>query len=743
MSLRKKAESLCRPGSSFGKKQLSCLFAAGFSSLFLVGSAADSTSPAAGEWAEIRFSRTVEPGSALDFSFLLDAPAGKYGRVISRGEDFVFEKAPSRKIRFYGVNLSFWTNELWSREACDKLAADLAASGYNAVRLHAFDLCLLSPNAPSYQINQKAMAHFDYLLEALKKRGIYTTIDLLVRRQFTAGEIAGFSRPVGSHGGEELKALIPVSDSALENWKRFAEEFLTHINVCSGIAWKDDPSLLPFCLVNENTIPHLLRTIDTVADIKALYQSKFAAWLEQKALSPSSKEERDYLYRRFLKERFETAFRKMRDYIRSLGIKQPLTEQNNGNAVWLALSRSRYDYVDNHFYFDFPRYLGRHGRPPFWISNVSAIPAMNADQMDCVASRLFGKPFLITEYNWTYPSRFRAEMGAIVPAYAALQGWNGLFSYQYTHGSGKEYLSGESVRLWELCKDPIGILSARIGALLFLRGDVRTSRVNFPLLVDESTLALPQEKQRPPRVLRYLGMVGRVGSITTQQPVKLPEGASFFMTLNPKAARFAGELKTVSISHDKEEASLSACLKAADLKHGTYDYWSRRAVSSTGELEMNGKAGTFKIVSPRSTALVIGKAGSYRAGVLEVNSTQGPVTFFAASLDPLPLNESGRILLLHLTDSAASGLKIRTEGEKSIVDELGTTPFLGKQLDAQVAVNIGRPGSVWRIHGLDFSGRRRKTEEQSADARGRLSLKLTSFSPEEPCFSHELILQKQ
>ncbi len=741
MRLQEKAESLCRSGISFRKKQLGRLFAAGFSSLFLVGSAADSTSPA-GEWAEIRFSRTVEPGSALDFSFLLDAPAGKYGRVISRGEDFVFETAPSRKIRFYGVNLSFWTNELWSREACDKLAADLASSGYNAVRLHAFDLCLLSPNTPSYQINQKAMAHFDYLLEALKKRGIYTTIDLLVRRQFTAGEIAGFSRPVGLHGGEELKALIPVSDSALENWKRFAKEFLTHINVCSGIAWKDDPSLLPFCLVNENTIPHLLRTIDAVADIKALYQLKFATWLEQNTLSPSSKKDRDYLYRRFLKERFETAFRKMRDYIRSLGIKQPLTEQNNGNAVWLALSRARYDYVDNHFYFDFPRYLGRHGRPPFWISNVSTIPAMNADQMDCVASRLFGKPFLITEYNWTYPSRFRAEMGAIVPAYAALQGWNGLFSYQYTHGSEKEYLSGESVRLWELCKDPISILSARIGALLFLRGDVRASQVNFPLLVDESTLAISQEKQRPPRVLRYLGMIGRIGSITAQQPVKFAEDTPFVMILNPQAAQFAGELKTVFISHEEEEASLSSCLKAANLKRGTYDYWNRRAISSTGELEMNGKAGTFKLVSPRSTALVIGKAGSYQAGALEVNSAQGPVTFFATSLDLRPLNETDRILLLHLTDSTASGLKIRTEGKKNIIDELGSTPFLGKQLRARVAVSTGRPGSTWRVHKLDFSGRRRKTEEFHSDATGRLFLNLVSFSPEEPCFSHELILQK-
>lgn len=720
--------------------QLCLLLFAGLPGIAAADTGESRTVTASDEWGVIRHTQDIEPGSALDFSFLLDAPAGKYGPAVCVGEEFEFEKAPGKKVRFYGVNLSFWTNELWSREASDRLADRLAAAGFNAVRLHANDLCLLVKGAPSYEIDPEAMKHFDYLFEALKKRGIYMTTDLLCRRRFTETEIPGFPRTPGPRGGEELKALIPVSDAAFESWKKFTGAFLTHRNAYSGIAWKDDPALLPFSLVNENTIPSLLRTIDAVPDIKAVYDEKFTAWLSAKQLSPASEAERRALRNRFLRETFETAFFRMRDYVRSLGVRQPLTEQNNGYETWLALSRSQYDYVDNHFYVDFPRYLGRHGNPPFWISDTSAIPAMNADLSNCCATRIFGKPFMITEFNWTYPSAHRAEAGAIAPAYAALQGWSGLFVYQHFHGSEKEFLSGESIKLWELAKDPVGLLSMRIGAMLFLRGDIRASAVSFPLLVDESSL-LPREKQLAPRVLRYLGLVGKVGATVARNgTAALPDGAQFLITSDGSAA--VPGVKTVPITHDDEDRYLALCLKNAGLE-GSCDYWKRQATSSTGELNMDGKAGTFRAVSPRSEALTLTGPGTCRGLALEVGISQGPATFFVTSLDGGPLNTSGRLLLLHLTDSASSGLKTRVEDQKTIVEEMGSLPHLGKRSRAAVKLDTGRPDSAWLFYGLDLSGRRRECTELRADASGVLSLNLDGFATEEPRFAYELTAEKQ
>src|SRR5512139_3621816 len=75
------------------------------------------------EWIPLRAELEIEPGSALDFSGLglVDAPAGKHGRVITtRDGQFAFEKAPQKPLRFYGINLGFGVHYL-SKEESDRL----------------------------------------------------------------------------------------------------------------------------------------------------------------------------------------------------------------------------------------------------------------------------------------------------------------------------------------------------------------------------------------------------------------------------------------------------------------------------------------------------------------------------------------------------------------------------------------------------------------------------------------------
>ena len=56
-------------------------------------------------WTPVDGVRDIEAGSALDFSFLVDAPAGRYGRAKVVGENFEFENRPGIPQRFRGVNL--------------------------------------------------------------------------------------------------------------------------------------------------------------------------------------------------------------------------------------------------------------------------------------------------------------------------------------------------------------------------------------------------------------------------------------------------------------------------------------------------------------------------------------------------------------------------------------------------------------------------------------------------------------
>lgn len=91
------------------------------------------------EWLPVTFSRRTEPGSPLDFSGSLDAPAGKYGRVVADAAGhFVFQNAPEKRIRFLGVNLCQSANYL-SRQEAEAFAAEIARAGYNSVRFHHFE----------------------------------------------------------------------------------------------------------------------------------------------------------------------------------------------------------------------------------------------------------------------------------------------------------------------------------------------------------------------------------------------------------------------------------------------------------------------------------------------------------------------------------------------------------------------------------------------------------------------------
>jgi len=62
------------------------------------------------DWKPIEYPRNIEKNSILDFSFLLDPPAGKHGFVIPKGDSFVFKNDPNKSVKFYGVNLCFTAN---------------------------------------------------------------------------------------------------------------------------------------------------------------------------------------------------------------------------------------------------------------------------------------------------------------------------------------------------------------------------------------------------------------------------------------------------------------------------------------------------------------------------------------------------------------------------------------------------------------------------------------------------------
>ena len=175
-------------------------------------------------WAPLDYDLTIKPGSVFDFSFMADAPAGKYGPVIvAPNGHFEFKKKPGVHATFWGVNIC--TQALYmEKDKCDEVADRLMRSGYNVVRIHHFDRDLLLPNANSYDIDPDKLDKLEYFVSALEKRGIYINFDLYSLRNFSDAEATAFGWPADRTTGFDRGRWFKATDAHFRCSVRFLEK---------------------------------------------------------------------------------------------------------------------------------------------------------------------------------------------------------------------------------------------------------------------------------------------------------------------------------------------------------------------------------------------------------------------------------------------------------------------------------------------------------------------------------------
>ncbi|MCK4284482.1 MAG: hypothetical protein KAX44_09215, partial [Candidatus Brocadiae bacterium] len=221
------------------------------------------TIEAGADWIPLATELDIAAGSALDFSQMgqVDPPAGKHGWLIATPDgQFAFEKDPETPRRFYGVNLCFSAHYISPDEA-DRLAERLMRLGYNTVRFHHYERELVDRSkGTSTAPSSERLDQLDYLVAALKKRGIYMTTDIFVSRPVLASEI--WDGATGDVGMNDFKMLVPVNDRAFENWKAFARNLLTHVNPYTGLTYAQDPAMPWLCMINEGNAGNHIRDPD-------------------------------------------------------------------------------------------------------------------------------------------------------------------------------------------------------------------------------------------------------------------------------------------------------------------------------------------------------------------------------------------------------------------------------------------------------------------------------------------------
>lgn len=592
------------------------------------------------DWVALDQPKDVASRSALDFSPKSTSPAGAKGWLKSVNGHFVFENDPTPQ-RFYGANLCFSACYLGKKDA-DILARRLQMMGYNSVRLHHYDVDLTggwtTSGSTSTSLSPAKLDQLHYLIAALKRRGIYVAIDLFTIRQIRNNEILP-----GVLGTDEYKALQLVHQGARDNWLAFSSNLLNSVNPYTGLALKNDPALAWICVVNENTMGSAAR------DLPARTQTLFdQAW--QAAGNTGSWTWSTDTGALFGAGLHAQTYSWMKSQLRQMGVKALLTDVNGWwDQKALAQHRSSLDFVDNHWYWDHPVFLGSPWSPPSRGASGGgmAAKALGGGLQNLALTRVQGKPFMVSEFNFVAPNRFRAEGGLFMGAVAARQDWDSMFRFAWAHSSD-QVLGTVPFDFFNAQSDPILMASERAIISLFLQ--------------------------------RHL-------------PAASDEGVLF---VDPGASGASGGYEAAMKSQ-----LLGRRLYSSSTVGGNGDYGSP---SGSQPVSLDRSKGVMSVASSQTVGVLAPVGTTVTAGGLQASFTGHRGALWISTLDGRSISQSRRMLMTFLTDVQNTGARF-TGPDREVIETFGTTPYLLRAGTAQVTLNLDEP-SLARVFRLDMAGNR-------------------------------------
>lgn len=375
-------------------------------------------------------------------------------------------------------------------------------------------------------------------------------------------------------------------------------------------------------------------------------------------------------------------------------------------------AREVYDYVDDHFYVDHPRFLERPWRLPSSCANSSPIAAGAVGGRSKTFTRVFGKPFTISEFNYSGPGRFRGVGGILTGAMGALQGWGGIWRFAYSHNRAS-IIEPSQGGYFDLASDPLSQAAERASLCLFLRGDLQMAPDTLALLMSVEDLNQPAASI--PRLApdwHWTAWVTRVGTALVrdsesqvQHTIALPLGwatpaetyrDSSVVALDPYAS---SDSKLMGLLRDRRIITPSN--PTAPEK--------RVFVNGTGEITVDGKRDML-ILDTLCTA------GGYAPAGKTIDAPQGGVkvtilgsgaTLWVSALDREPIVSSRRLLVTHLTDLQNSEVKYAELARQTLLD-WGHMPQLVRNGQAETSIKLENPNQ-YLVWALGQGGRRMAT----------------------------------
>jgi hypothetical protein len=467
--------------------------------------------------------------SAADVSFLLSAPAGKDGFV--RAENGHLFTPDGKRFRMWGVCLTGFTagsTNIPPKEAAPIWAAEMARYGINCVRFHFLDMPsrsaagggrggfrgtagLIDNTLPDTQhFDPVALDRLDFFIAELKKRGIYSDLNLNVGRTYKPGDGVPDSQLFGAAG----KGFTFLGERLLQLQRDYAKLLLTHMNPYTQKAYVDEPAVAIVEIVNENSMYEFwarnwLRgergagganyQLDLTPGYEKLLTQKYNDWLAAtlsrpavNALRAAAGVKEGELVPRLRRGEFADApqdrfqaeanfygqverdfFDGMKSYLKdTLGVKSLIIGCADHTYFIpnqpMLRAMSRMDAIDGHVYWQHPDIWGERNTP-------MVNDPLHSSIVKLTRSPFLNKPFTVSEVNEPNPNEYAAEMIPILASYAGFQDWDGIFFYTFELKTDPAFQPFVSDR-FDITQDPVKMAQMEAGALIFLRGDVQPAK---------------------------------------------------------------------------------------------------------------------------------------------------------------------------------------------------------------------------------------------------------------------------
>ena len=652
------------------------------------------------EWipCPIAWNDGIKPGTALDVSFLNDAPAGELGFLRTKDGHFVFEKGSEAPQRFWGTNAALH-GPYPLKEDAPGIARCLARQGVNLVRIHLYAVYEETIIAPDGSADPGALDRMGFFLHQLKQNGIYVYMDL--------NDGMMFDRLVGHKVPDVKKAKLAAifNRELIDATKELARMLFTHTNPYTALRLCDDPAICMYEITNENSITMEWGGLRErlcepwLSELDGLWQ----AWLKKRGKPerelPATFGASDPDGRRFAAELQKAYLEEIKQFLVDLGVKAPICGTNITFTLGDLWASSGMDYTNDHAYWDHTGTLGKYRT--YHNKSVVLSPAWHAGTLSSFArAKLVGVPTVASEWNYVYPNHQRCEGLPYMAAYCAYQDWDAPMFYcatgSFNGGRWEGFHENPGILVHTQQTDPATWGLSQVCALLYRRRDVAVGRRKLIIRYGPSQV---WENRSVLNRLKFLPALVRV-----------------------ETELVAAEVDAWPLLEPDEDATAEATFLAALSQLGDTRSSLTRVVSDTGELRRDVAEGYFLVDTPR-TQIACGRINRLvdaddTLSALAVNSPNAFATVALASLDGKPLEESSRLLLTAVGNARNADAVI----EDFVIKNMGRKgPVMAEPVEATLTLARRNGVAPLRVFALDTLTGERKRELQAEPAGGAVT----------------------